>query len=161
MAAGRIIDEAEPLDVEHDYPGARLGPGAAGEALAEPLAEERSLREAGQRVEVGEEMDGVLTLEVLEREGQVGRELLQELQLALIEQAVAVGAEREDADDRPVDESGSATTAWTLACASARVASATDGSAMSRTTTGLPSRAARAETVSAAGSPTSAAPCRP
>jgi len=77
MPPGRIIHNAESLEVEHNDGRARLWTDSTRQTLLQSLAEERALGKSGQLIEVRQMMYCMLSLEVLQGERDVGGELLQ------------------------------------------------------------------------------------
>ena len=75
---------------------------AAGQQAAEALAEQRALGKPRERLEVRQEVDGVLLVEILQREGQVGSHLLQQEQLVRPND-ITPPTEQESPDRRVVD----------------------------------------------------------
>src|SRR6185369_5334373 len=66
-----VVDVAQAIHIERDNDRPRGGTEAADQQLIEALAEQRALREAGQRIEIREELEGVFLLPVLQGERQV------------------------------------------------------------------------------------------
>src|ERR1700730_6221003 len=81
MPSKGIIDDAQMVDIEYGdcEPWQALRPPR--EQAAEALAEQGALGEAGERLEVGKEPHRILLVEVLQTEGQVGGELLEQQHL--------------------------------------------------------------------------------
>ena len=76
--------------------GSRLGPLL--QLPAQSLAEQRSLGESGQRLEIGQESHGVLLVQILEREREIGGHFLEEQQFLGTDDAARSRAAEEGAD---------------------------------------------------------------
>src|SRR5205814_295974 len=98
-----IVDDAQVGDIEHRYLETRQTVGAAHQQPTQPLAEQRTLGKARQRLEIRQEVHRVLLVEVLQGEGQVGGDLLEQQQLILTDDGAAPGAAQEGADRGAVD----------------------------------------------------------
>ena len=98
-----IVDDAQVGDIEHRYLETRQTVGAAHQQPTQPLAEQRTLGKARQRLEIRQEVHRVLLVEVLQGEGQVGGDLLEQQQLVLTDDGAAPGAAQEGADRGVVD----------------------------------------------------------
>ena len=104
MAAEGVVDRSQPLHIDGDHHHLLGLAGVAAERARQPLAEEGALGESGHRIEVREEADRVLLVQVLQREGQVGGDLLQHPHLLLAEPARLGAPHREGPDGSMVDE---------------------------------------------------------
>ena len=101
VTAEAVVHVAQVIDVEgDDRRAAPAGPSRRCSKLIEPLAEQRALRKPGQRIEIREELERVFLLPVLQREGQVRNDVLQQPQLFVAQQVALARGKRERADAR-------------------------------------------------------------
>jgi len=90
-------------DIEHRYLKTRQAVSAARQQPTQALAEQRALGEARQRLEIGQKVDRVPLVKVLQGEGQVGGDLLEQQQFILTNNGVGPGAAKEGPDRGVVD----------------------------------------------------------
>ena len=104
--AARIVEALERVEVEHEQrERAAFGPG---DRLAELALERAVVAQAGQRVVLRPDRDGAVDLGVLEGEGGLAAEELDQLELVLVEIGLgpAHPAEVQRADDLARDADG-------------------------------------------------------
>ncbi len=95
LVAHRVVDAAEVVEVEHDQPEGR----AVSDGALELVLERRVVQEPGQAVGLGADLDGPVDLGVLERDRDLGREQLDQVELLRREGvADAEALHRQDAD---------------------------------------------------------------
>jgi hypothetical protein len=108
MTPMSIVDHREVIDIK-DFDGELLNMGRAPRQQAtEALAEQGSLGQTGQRIEVRQEVGGVLFVQVLQGEGEVGGDFFEEFELLLADEAGLEGTEEEGADGCLIDSQGQA-----------------------------------------------------
>ncbi len=108
MTAVSIIDHGEVIDIK-DLDGELRNMGRpARQQAAQALAEQGPFGQARQRVEVSQKVRRVLFVQVLQSEGEVGGDFLEELELLLADEAGLAGAKEEGADGCLIDPQGQA-----------------------------------------------------
>src|ERR1700730_11640329 len=115
-----IIDDAQVGDIEYRYLKTRQAISAARQQPTQAFAEERTLGKAGQRLEIRQKVHRLLLVKVLQGEGQVGGDLLEQQQLILTNNGGGPGAAKEG-PDRGVVDSQRQTRERTNACGDERV----------------------------------------
>ncbi len=104
MTAEAVVHVAQAIDVEGDDDRTRSGTERVLQEVIEAFAEQRALRETRQRIEIRQQLEGVFLLPELERERDVGRDLLQEADLFFLNEIALARAQRERADARAIDD---------------------------------------------------------
>jgi hypothetical protein len=108
MAAERIVDQAKFLHIKH-RDAARLPIGRGPEALRQALTKQLSLRKTGERVEIGQIMNGLVLLQILQREAQIRTQLQQNLRFRFIEHLGLAAEDHQRTDGSSIDEQGQRT----------------------------------------------------
>ena len=103
VAPQGVVDHAQVRKIEHRHRQARQALGAAGQEPAESLAEQRAFGQSRQRLEIGQVAHRLVLIEVLQRKGQVGGDLLEQQHLVLPDDGMIACAAKECSDRRVVD----------------------------------------------------------
>ena len=95
--AEAVVDVLEPLQIDQEQ--GKLVPAAGGAAhvLRHPLEKQAAVRESGEHIVVGEVVEPLLLVDVIDRERDVAGQLRQQLHLFFIEEFGLAGVQREHA----------------------------------------------------------------
>src|SRR6266700_5339233 len=103
LSTERIVDGFEPLDVDDDERELLLLAARRAYVLRQPFEEQRAVGEAGKRIVVSQKSDLFFVFDMLEREGDIARELGQQLHFFAVEESKLARIQDKNADHHAVD----------------------------------------------------------